>query len=412
MFRSSDNIDSATSADASADRADDLEQLRERLAFYESFDQLINDNISRAGDLLREAAARKSEGDLALRSTTAEFEKRQLAERVNYRRIFSSLLDEITTVQQNVERLARQVSDALDDLEAVIPAAGEPNEIDSDQFPSMPTFRAETAGALAPGSDRSPLEPVQAEADSYGSAEIAVEPEEPAQTEGAVPEDGNAVLIEHDDSDASMEPIDELATPDEAPLDSSIAPDTGSISSGVGARVSFPEVVQASVDRVSQSISGPESAGAAQPAETEPEYEPELRQEVTAEAIEPLPEDGISVDLEPEPAASPTAATVEPEEVDTDDVIDDWVDAGAVAATTLLVHGVPRATTALSLKRYLEGLAQVHSVEPREYAEGILRLQVSSDHPVRLEDLRGWPEAESLEPVSISDEFVEVRLTH
>jgi hypothetical protein len=119
MYTSPDNTDPATSAEPSADRVDDLEQLRERLAFYESFDQLINDNITRAGDLLREAAARKSEGELALRQTTAEFEQRQLAERGNYRRIFSSLLDEITAVQQNVERLARQVSDALDDLEAV-----------------------------------------------------------------------------------------------------------------------------------------------------------------------------------------------------------------------------------------------------------------------------------------------------
>ena len=76
----------------------------------------------------------------------------------------------------------------------------------------------------------------------------------------------------------------------------------------------------------------------------------------------------------------------------------------------MLVHGVPRATTALSLKRYLEGLAQVHSVEPREYAEGILRLQVSSDRPVGLDDLRGWPEGNALEPVSVSDDFVEVRL--
>jgi hypothetical protein len=74
------------------------------------------------------------------------------------------------------------------------------------------------------------------------------------------------------------------------------------------------------------------------------------------------------------------------------------------------VHGVPRATTALSLKRYLEGLAQVHSVEPREYAEGVLRLQVSSDRPVGLEDLQGWPDAEGMVPVTVDEEFLEVRL--
>ena len=60
------------SAGADAERAADLDGLRERLAFYESFDQLIQDNISRAGDLLREAAAKKSETELALRDATAE----------------------------------------------------------------------------------------------------------------------------------------------------------------------------------------------------------------------------------------------------------------------------------------------------------------------------------------------------
>ena len=106
------------------------------------------------------------------------------------------------------------------------------------------------------------------------------------------------------------------------------------------------------------------------------------------------------------------AESPEPESEAVDEGIadEDWADAGPSAATTVLVHGVPRATTALSLKRYLEGLAQVHSVEPREYAEGILRLQVASDRPVGLDDLRGWPEGNQLEPVSISDEFVEVRL--
>src|SRR6476660_559443 len=151
MHDSSDSTNQNADADAPDHRAEEIEQLRERLSFYESFDQLIQENISRAGDLLREAAARKSEGDLALRSASADFEQRQLAERVNYRRVFSGLLDKITIVQQNVERLARQVADALDDLEAVIPAAGEPAGVESDQFPSMPTFSTGSAGELAPG---------------------------------------------------------------------------------------------------------------------------------------------------------------------------------------------------------------------------------------------------------------------
>jgi hypothetical protein len=409
MYTSPDNTDPATSAEPSADRVDDLEQLRERLAFYESFDQLINDNITRAGDLLREAAARKSEGELALRQTTAEFEQRQLAERGNYRRIFSSLLDEITAVQQNVERLARQVSDALDDLEAVIPAAGEPSEIDGDQFPSMPTFSAGAAGALDSGEDVSVFDPSHAQADSYGRAEIAAEPVVPAQAQATSP-GAFAESPEPAEPAASLEPVDELVTSDEAHFETTAASETGSLTSSVGGGVSFPNVVQASVERVSQTMGGPEFAVEPQP-EAAAAPEQEITEAAAEQSIEPLPDDGISVDLEEEPVDA--AASMEADQAvnETEEAIDDWVDTGDLAATTLLVHGVPRGTTALSLKRYLEGLAQVHSVEPREYAEGILRLQVSSDHPVRLEDLQGWPEAESLEPVSVSDEFVEVRLT-
>ncbi|HRA48347.1 MAG TPA: hypothetical protein PK819_09790, partial [Thermomicrobiales bacterium] len=94
----------------------------------------------------------------------------------------------------------------------------------------------------------------------------------------------------------------------------------------------------------------------------------------------------------------------------TEDQDDASHEGGAIATTTLLVHGVPRATTALSLKRYLEAMAHVHSVEPREYAEGVLRLQVASEHPIGLADLAGWPEASGLEAMTIEQDFVEVRL--
>ncbi|MER3486097.1 MAG: hypothetical protein C4345_09135 [Chloroflexota bacterium] len=78
--------------------------------------------------------------------------------------------------------------------------------------------------------------------------------------------------------------------------------------------------------------------------------------------------------------------------------------------TTLLVHGVPRATTALSLKRYLEGLSHVHEVEPREFAEGILRLQITGLRPLDISDLSGWPEGHGLEAIHVREDLLEVRL--
>ena len=103
----------------------------------------------------------------------------------------------------------------------------------------------------------------------------------------------------------------------------------------------------------------------------------------------------------PEPPAADPAAASTPGPADP---------AAAVGASVVLVHGVPRATTALSLKRYLEGLEHVGSVEPREYAEGVLRLQVISARPLVFDDLRGWADAAALEPIHVRDDLVEVRM--
>jgi hypothetical protein len=81
-------------------------------------------------------------------------------------------------------------------------------------------------------------------------------------------------------------------------------------------------------------------------------------------------------------------------------------------STVVLVHGVPRATTALSLKRYLESLPHVSSVEPREYAEGILRLHVVGERNIQIDELRGWADGRDLQPVHVREDLVEVRLPH
>lgn len=382
---------SPSSQSSESDPDEELTRLRERLAFYESFDQLIQDNVSRAGNLLREAATRHQDGELAIRGATAEFEQKQLAERIGYRQIFSALLDDVTTVQQNVERLAGQIADALDDLESIIPAAGEA-ALDSEALPSLPTFRPQTAGELGPGSSGISAEWSEASA-SVGTtnahdglpfeADIeldTVEHEVALETD----QSGYDEVVHHGFSGPAegrpAEPVDELLPEDDSGGDHETLVTEHAASPGSSA---LSHIVQSSVERISQAIGGRNSAGS--------------NEIGLDEAAEP---EGITVDL------APTAADVD------DDLDDnaDWADGGEPAATTLLVHGVPRATTALSLKRYLEGLDQVHSVEPREYAEGVLRLQVSSERPVRLDDLRGWPEASALEPLAIRDDFMEVRL--
>jgi hypothetical protein len=77
---------------------------------------------------------------------------------------------------------------------------------------------------------------------------------------------------------------------------------------------------------------------------------------------------------------------------------------------TVLVQGVPRAAAALSLQRHLAALPHVEGVEAREYAEGVLRLQVTSGGPLTLDDLRGWDGGSGLEPVHVQGDVIEVRL--
>lgn len=84
--------------------------------------------------------------------------------------------------------------------------------------------------------------------------------------------------------------------------------------------------------------------------------------------------------------------------------------AGATHQMTVLVHGVPRAAAALSLQRHLAALPHVEGVEAREYAEGILRLQVTTRQPLALDDLQTWEGGTGLEPVHVQPDVIEVRL--
>ena len=125
MNDSSDSTDQNADTDAPEHRAEEIEQLRERLSFYESFDQLIHDNIPAPATSCARPLPERVREISPFAPRPQILSSANWPSGVNYRRVFSGLLDEITIVQQNVERLARQVADALDDLEAVIPAAGE-----------------------------------------------------------------------------------------------------------------------------------------------------------------------------------------------------------------------------------------------------------------------------------------------
>lgn len=75
----------------------------------------------------------------------------------------------------------------------------------------------------------------------------------------------------------------------------------------------------------------------------------------------------------------------------------------------VIVHGVPKAATALSLQRYLQELQGVETVDVREYVSGVLRFQMVATE-FGPEDLLHWPGAGGLEAVTKGDHVLELRL--
>lgn len=76
----------------------------------------------------------------------------------------------------------------------------------------------------------------------------------------------------------------------------------------------------------------------------------------------------------------------------------------------LIVHGITRAPIALSLQRYLRELDHVASVDAREFAGGVLRLQVQSLRPLDRAALAGWEHAADVTIRESADLLLEFEL--
>ncbi|MDQ4100022.1 MAG: hypothetical protein M3121_05945 [Chloroflexota bacterium] len=130
----------------------------------------------------------------------------------------------------------------------------------------------------------------------------------------------------------------------------------------------------------------PEPRAVAQPAPSAPVVNEEAVEtsnvpEVATPEPEPKPELKQETGSEPEP---------EPAQIETPDSAAAPAPASEPRTIEVLVHGVPRAAVALSLQRHLGTVADVLAVEAREFAEGVLRLQVTALRPLAETDLTGW----------------------
>jgi hypothetical protein len=312
---------------------------------------LIQENIARSGDLLREAMDLRESAARELAEARAEAARLRAAQQTRLREILNGILDDLSVLQGQAERVARRAADALDEVEASLPPGPETPR------PITPRGLPQTAPLPPLPPDLRPFSPADFLSPSEQHEDVLSELPEPPSAAASMA--GTAPLVND-----VMETV-EFAAPSHEIEPTEAPPSAPVVDDAVLAEVAPPERPEES-DR---------------------------------EAGTP-PDPGIAQDFaaapEPREQATPAAAIASP--------------ATTMRTTTLLVHGVPRATTALSLKRYLEGLSHVHEVEPREFAEGILRLQITGLRPLDIGDLSGWPEGQGLEAIHVREDLLEVRL--
>ncbi len=88
----------------------EVAEIRRRLAFYEEFDRIIQENVSRSGDLLRLAAERQAQADRA--AVVARQELERATDR--HRETLGRLLEEVRALGDAVAAVSSRISAALE----------------------------------------------------------------------------------------------------------------------------------------------------------------------------------------------------------------------------------------------------------------------------------------------------------
>ena len=161
-----------------SDLARELERARDRIAFYESFDRLIQENIARSGDLLREAAEQRAAAAREVAAARAELDRRLDEQRST----LASVAEDLLALQEQVGALSHRVAAAQIALGAVPGASPQGSaELSSEREPDE---RAATAEAAPPGDEDGSVPLTGNAAEAHGAGEPAAD-EAPSATVGA-----------------------------------------------------------------------------------------------------------------------------------------------------------------------------------------------------------------------------------
>jgi len=118
-----DRFDTSQIEQPDRGREPEVAELRRRLAFYEEFDRIIQENVARAGDLLRLAAERQAEADRAVVAARHELE----AETRRHRAVLTQLLAELHTLRASLDAVESRLTTSLGmDGDADGPGDGRP----------------------------------------------------------------------------------------------------------------------------------------------------------------------------------------------------------------------------------------------------------------------------------------------
>src|SRR4051794_21361646 len=86
---------------------------QEWVTFYESFDKLVQDNLSRSSELLRRAMALPEVADREVQQIRTEMEEKLAAERSRQREVLAALREDLTGSHRQVSMLARSVGTVI-----------------------------------------------------------------------------------------------------------------------------------------------------------------------------------------------------------------------------------------------------------------------------------------------------------
>jgi len=118
---------------APSEPAESIAALKERLAYYEHFDDLIRDNVSRSAALFQAVFAERdkarriqADAESTMSAVSAEADRRVAAERQHVQHILMSLMDEATFLHQRSDALIQRLAEALTEMAPTSNESDEP----------------------------------------------------------------------------------------------------------------------------------------------------------------------------------------------------------------------------------------------------------------------------------------------